>query len=354
MVFTDIRLQNYRSYKNSSFELSGGVTIVVGPNAAGKSNLIEALLLIANSTAYRGKTGLINNESDWARIDVHTDSNLSRSVKIKKEPGKETPFAEFVINEKNYKRLPYPQKQPAVLFEPNNLMLLHGEPQTRREYIDTIASGLNEGFANTLSRYRRAVAQRNALLKSEKIDKNQVFVWSVRVAELAENIVRQRLTTLELINEQLSETYSKISNKKSKLEARYITSLSVGNYSANLLKKLETDFELDRARGFTGSGPHREDFAVSLNKEAVSTTASRGEVRTLLLALKIIELELYEKTTNNRPLLLLDDVFSELDGSRRKALTKFLKKYQTIITTTDADIILKNFSQNCQIIPLEG
>ena len=229
---------------------------------------------------------------------------------------------------------------------------MHGEPQTRREYIDDLSSGLSEGFNSSLSRYKRALAQRNALLKSDRLDASQLFVWNIRVGELAEIIVKRRLDTLELINERLSETYSKISNKPTKLNIEYKTKLNTRNYSASLLSKFESDFELDRIRGFTGSGPHREDFAVSLSGEPVSTTASRGEVRTLLLALKIIELELYETTTKNRPILLLDDVFSELDGTRRKALTKFLKKYQTIITTTDADIILKNFSQNCQIIPL--
>lgn len=352
MVFTDIRLQNYRSYNDASFELTGGVTIVVGPNAAGKSNLIEALLLLSNGTTYRGKTDLIKHKNSWARLDVHTDKNLSRSVKLSEQEDKEVPAIEFVISDKTYKRLPYNQKHPAVLFEPNNLLLMHGEPQARREYMDGLASGLHDGLNATLNRYKRSLAQRNALLKSDHFDKNQLFVWNVRVTELADIIVSQRLQTIELINNKLSETYSKISNKKAKLEISYKTPLNTKNYSSSLLNKLEQSIDLDRARGFTGNGPHREDFMVTLDKETVASTASRGEVRTLMLALKIIEMELYEEKTDNRPLLLLDDVFSELDGTRRKALTKFLKKYQTIITTTDADIILKNFSQSCQIIPL--
>lgn len=352
MIFTDVRLQNYRSYSDASFELGADVTIAVGPNGAGKSNLIEALLLVANSTAYRDKTGLINHKKDWARVDVHTDKNLSRSLKITRQANSEKPSLKFLINEKTYKRLPYQQKQPAVLFEPNNLLLMHGEPQARREYIDGLSAGLAEGYSSVLLKYKRALSQRNALLKKEKMDKSQLFVWNVRVAELAEIIVRQRLHTLGSINQRLSGTYSKISNKKSGLEIAYKTQLNEKNYSAGLLKKFDSDLAVDRARGFTGSGPHREDFSIDLNKDKVATTASRGEVRTLLLALKIIELELLENKTKNRPLLLLDDVFSELDGSRRKALTKFLRKYQTVITTTDADIVLKNFSQNCQIIPL--
>lgn len=352
MVFTDIRLQNYRSYRDSSFELDGAVTIVVGPNAAGKSNLIEAILLVANGTNYRGKADIVNHKADWARVDVHTKKNISRSVKIIKQPEKEKPNQEFVINTKSYKRLPYSQKQPAVLFEPNNLLLLHGEPQARRDYLDNLSAQISDEFSAVLSRYKRALAQRNRLLKDPVFDKNQMFVWNIRLSELAGNIVSQRLVSLDLINNKLSKAYSEISGKPSKLKTEYKANLITNNYSANLLKKLESDIEIDKKRGFTSSGPHREDFTISLNGEMVSTTASRGETRTLVLALKIIELELLKEKTGSQPLLLLDDVFSELDGTRRKALTKFLNEYQTIITTTDADVILKNFSQNCQIIPL--
>jgi DNA replication and repair protein RecF len=354
MVLTDIRLQNYRLYKDSSFELDGGITIVVGPNAAGKSSLIEALLLVANGTSYRGKIGTINYESDWARIDVHTDRNTSRTVKLVCGPDKEKPGFEFIIDTKPYKRLPYAQKQPAVLFEPNNLSLLHNEPQPRREYLDNLASGIDSGYATTLSKYRRTLAQRNTLLKNPNPTKDQLFVWDVRLCELAGEIVRQRLQLTMLINEKLSAVYSKIATKTTELNVSYESPIDTGNYSANLLKKLESELQADLARGFSGSGPHREDFSVTLGKKPVSIAASRGETRTLLLSLKVIELELLEEKSKVRPLLLLDDVFSELDGTRRKALTKFLRKYQTIITTTDADVILKNFSQNCQIIPLNG
>lgn len=351
MVFTDIRLQNYRSYKDASFDLDGGVTIVVGPNAAGKSNLVEALLLAANTIAYRGKNGLINNTAGWARIDVHTAANNTRSIKINTDE-KNKATLQFVVNEKTYKRLPAQQKQPAVLFEPNDLRLMHGEPQARRDYLDNLLSQLDGSYSSLLSRYKRTLAQRNALLKAPVLDKQQLFVWDVRLSELADNIVRNRVSLLELINQRLSDTYSKISGKKSVLHGEYKPSVFSSNYSANIMKKLEKDLELDLARGFTGSGPHREDFMMTLDGSLIEITASRGETRTLLLALKIIEMELLEEKTRAKPLLLLDDVFSELDNSRRQALTRYLQKYQTVITTTDADIITKNFSQAAQLISI--
>ncbi|HEX5797559.1 MAG TPA: DNA replication and repair protein RecF [Candidatus Saccharimonadales bacterium] len=351
MVFTDIRLQNYRSYKDASFELGGGVSIVVGPNGAGKSNMVEAMLLVANGRLYRGRENIVNHKSTWARIDVHTGQDTTRTVKIRSREGK-TPEVQFDINKRTYKRLPNPQKQPAVLFEPNNLGLMHGEPQARREYLDSLSAELNDGYRTIILSYRRALAQRNALLKTPQINSGQLFVWNVRLSELAEAVVKRRLDVLEQIGSKLPQTYSGISGKKTKLDLRYETKFRRENYSADLMKALENDIEKDSARGFTGSGPHREDFSAYVNGQPVATTASRGETRSLLLALKVIELGMLEDKTGSRPLLLLDDVFSELDNTRRKALTGFLSNYQTVITTTDADIVLKNFSQNCQIIPI--
>lgn len=116
---------------------------------------------------------------------------------------------------------------------------------------------------------------------------------------------------------------------------------------------LEQNIQKDRLRGFTGNGPHRHDLQVVLNDHPASLSASRGETRTLLLALKILELKLLERARDKKPLLLLDDVFSELDGARRKALTQFLEQYQSFITTTDADIVVQHFMDNCTILPIQ-
>jgi DNA replication and repair protein RecF len=119
-----------------------------------------------------------------------------------------------------------------------------------------------------------------------------------------------------------------------------------------LLHNLEIGLERDMLRGFTSVGPHREDMLITFNGHPASETASRGEARTLVLALKVIELQLLEQARGLTPLLLLDDVFSELDGARRRALTEYLSNYQTFITTTDADVVIQHFTESCQIIPL--
>ncbi|HET9173926.1 MAG TPA: hypothetical protein VFN56_01450, partial [Candidatus Saccharimonadales bacterium] len=118
--------------------------------------------------------------------------------------------------------------------------------------------------------------------------------------------------------------------------------------------KLEMSTELDAMRGFTSAGPHREDITVLFNTHPASEAASRGEARTLVLALKILELKIIQVAREVTPLLLLDDVFSELDGSRRRALTTYLQQYQTFITTTDADVVLQNFTESAHIIPLQA
>lgn len=348
MIFTDIRLQNFRSYQDASFEIGDGVTIVVGPNAAGKTNLIEAIMLAATGGSYRGNEALIRDGEPWARIDVHTADNALRIVKI--ETQIERVNKSFVMDDKPYKRLPNTQKQPVVLFEPNNLFLLHGEPAMRRLYIDDILEQLVDGYGTLRNHYKRTLSQRNALLRSGERRNSQMFAWNIRLTELATKIVRERMELLTKINQKLSDIYSVVANMGVEVTLVYKSKLGIENYATNLLKKLETDEDLDFARGFTGSGPHRDDLYFVFGNRAASSQASRGEIRTLLLSLKIIELELIEEKTGNRPLLLLDDVFSELDGARRKALTQLLNTYQTVITTTDADVVVKHFTKKHAVI----
>ncbi len=350
MIFTDIRLQNFRSYSDESFELGPAVTIVVGPNAAGKTNLVEALMFAAVGSSYRSNDMVIKTDKDWARIDVHTSGNEVRTVKFTPSP---TSYQkDFTVEEKAYKRLPIAQKQPVVLFEPNDLYLLHGEPALRRKFIDTLLSQLSSDYSANLNKYKRVLAQRNALLKRGSDLHRQLFVWNVRLVELAAQLVIERQTLLEQTNSRLSEIYSLIAGSPTELQAVYISKTDTQNYASSLMKGLEKNLELDTLRGFTSLGPHRDDLSFEFGGKQHASQASRGEARSLILALKIIELRLIEEKTTKKPLLLLDDVFSELDGLRRKTLTNYLKDHQTIITTTDADIVMKNFSSSAHLIAI--
>lgn len=146
--------------------------------------------------------------------------------------------------------------------------------------------------------------------------------------------------------------YGQLSQTKSKLVVTYQNQWNADTYETQFLKNLETDLLNDQQRGFTGHGPHREDLQLLLNDHLAQETASRGEIRTAVLALKLIELKLIESMRNIRPIILLDDVFSELDGKRRHALTDKLESHQTFITTTDADLVLQHLATNHNIIPL--
>lgn len=350
MVFTDIRLQNFRSYKDSSFELDKGVNIVVGPNTAGKTNLLEAVMVASAGKSYRVKdSDLVAKGAEWARIDIHDSKNQQRTVKI--TAGEGPAQRTFELDDKEYKRLNHNLQHPVVLFEPNHLFLFHDEPKKRRDFLDNLQAQTDPEYQKLLNSYKRTLAQRNALLKQNKA-KQQIFVWNFKLADIGGKIAARRMELIESINSTLSKIYSDLAGKKTKTELGYKTDISNANYSSDLLKKLEANFERDREAGFTGSGPHRDDLSAEMNGEPVSLTSSRGEIRTLLLTLKIIESRLIEEKAGKKPLFLLDDVFSELDGARRKALTDFLSGYQAIITTTDADLVVKNFTQNCQIIPL--
>lgn len=346
-MITSIRLQNYRSYLDASFEFEPGANIIVGPNASGKTNLLEAVMFLAGGNSYRAKDqDLINHASSWARLDGFSAGG-NRSVKL--EAGEGRPSKSFLIGDKAYKRLGLENSLPLVYFEPEHLQSLTRGPERRRDYFDDILERTIVGYKQLSSSYRRALAQRNALLKKGRLEAaKQTFAWNVRLAELGQKIAEHRTTLNELINKKLSSTYSHIAGKKTLVEIDYARQFPIDAYASQMVKSLEKNLNKDLERGFTGSGPHREDFIFSINGRLINTDASRGEVRTILLSLKKIELELIEKAREVKPILLLDDVLSELDGSRRQALVDLLKDHQSILTTTDADTVLEYFTTGTQ------
>jgi DNA replication and repair protein RecF len=349
-MITDLRLQQFRSYSDESFELSPGVNIVVGPNASGKTNLLEAVLVLALGSSYRAKDSeLIAFDKPWARLDANMVTGNTRTVKILAEP---VPGKNYEIVGKTYKRLSLQNTLPAVLFEPNHLLLLSGGPERRRNYLDDLLEQTTPGYGTTRRQHKRALAQRNSLLKQPHASDTQFFAWNVRLSQLAGQIVRARTELVEKLDAQLGSLYKELSKSKTKVAVRYDSKWSAEAYETSLLRKLEADLQLDKQRGFTAAGPHREDLLVHVNDHPASEVASRGEVRTTVLALKIIELQIISELRDIAPLLLLDDVFSELDGRRRHALTEYLATYQTFITTTDADLVLQHFTESCNIIPL--
>jgi DNA replication and repair protein RecF len=350
-MITDIHLQNFRSYKDDSFELSPNVNIIVGPNASGKTNLLESILVLARGKSYRARDiDLISFNKEWARIETNLEGN-SRIVKLEKTANDKVNKS-YEINSNVTKRLAYPKTIPIVLFEPNHLRLLIGSPEHRRDFLDDILEQTKAEYGSLKNQYRRTLAQRNALLKSYNHKNTELFVWNIRLSELGGKLFKHRSALVENLRNEASNIYKSISNGKEKLELIYKTNINKDNYESDLLRKLEQSSENDLIRGFTAYGPHRDDLEIYVNGRFAGEVASRGETRTILLALKMIEAKAIENVRLQKPLLLFDDVFSELDGARRLALTKILNGYQTIITTTDADVVVQHFTESNNIIPL--
>ena len=349
MIYT-IRLQKYRSFTDSSFEFDPGVNIIVGPNASGKTNLLEALIVACCGKSFRARDAeLLAHQQPWARLDVALEGH-ERTVKLEQPEQQIT--KKFVVDGQELHRLLPGKHLPYVLFEPNDLRLLHGGPEARREYIDSVIERLEPTYAKLRRDYRRTLAQRNALLK-QNAGSDSIFVWDVRLSELGGHIAQQRNKTIGTINQQLATVYSDIAGQAVPVEMSYESSCALDNYSSSMLKRLKQNLERDKERGFSGAGPHRDEILFSLNQHPAKEVASRGETRTILLALKTIEAQLLSEQHNQKPILLLDDVFSELDGARRRHLTDFLSNYQAFITTTDADIVVQHFMNRCHIIPIE-
>lgn len=350
MPITSLRLQQFRSYEDATFRFDGGVNIIVGPNASGKTNLLEAVLVAARGQSYRARDNeLVMIDKPWARLDAVADGD-SRTVKLEAEPVFKK---SFIINDQVLTRLSLQKTLPVVVFEPNHLLLLHGSPELRRSYLDDVLEETVPGYTATRRHYRRVLAQRNALLKRGlAVAERQIFPWNIRLSELAGQIVRQRQELIERLNQTAGQIYSDISATKTDVVLEYDSQWHADQYESHLLKKLESQLEIDAERGFTTAGPHRDDLAVYLNHQPAATTASRGETRDLVLLLKIMELHLLAGARQQPPMFLLDDVFSELDSKRRQALVQFLAPYQTLITTTDADVVEQYFTKTARLITL--
>jgi len=351
-MLTDLRLQNFRSYIDESFEFTLGVNIIVGPNASGKTNLLEGVLVLAHGSSYRAKDGeLVRFDQAWARLDCNLANSGQRTVKLVTDP---KPSKTYELDGKVYKRLGLTNSLPIVWFEPNHLQLLSGKPENRRDYLDDLLEQVIPGYSVMRRSYRRTLAQRNAMLKQIKPPtQTQLFPWNVRLSELAGQIARARSQLVYQNSSQANPLYRALSDTKIDLNLSYQSAWPAESYQSHLLKTLETSLETDRLRGFTTAGPHRDDLVVLFNGHPAQESASRGELRTAVLVLKLIELQIIQAARDGQPpILLLDDVFSELDGKRRHALTDYLVRYQTLITTTDADIVLKHFADRCNVIPL--
>lgn len=340
-MFSRIRLQQFRSYNERDVELSPTVTVISGPNGSGKTNLLEALYVTSKGTSFRGADGeLLQFAQPWWRIDAVLADETKRSVSFDGE--KQSGRKQFVIDDVKRQRLSYAQKLPVVLFEPNDLRLLDGSPARRRLFIDTLIAQSEPLYAPLLSKYDRALRQRNNLLKTPHTTPDELFVWDVSLSEYGAKIISYRRHYIALLQCYISERYQAIARNDDVIYVNYPFHENDDNVQQAMISALHANHGRDKILGYTTVGPHRHDVQFYMNNKEVSSVASRGEVRSIVLALKLIEVEMLRERRDMAPLLLLDDVFSELDKERRAALIALGANTQTVITTTDADGITEN------------
>jgi DNA replication and repair protein RecF len=325
-----IQVQHIRSHDAYLIEFSPEVTIITGANGSGKTSLLEAIYITLQGTSFRGSdSDILRKDDEWWRIDTILDDQ-PRTVKF--DSKKLTSRKQFDIDHKVTARIPAKLKHPVVLFEPEDLRLLHGSPARRRQFIDRFISQLNPLYGPALRKYERSLKQRNNLLKNVAISDDELFAWNISLADHGAFIIEQRIAFIEEINQNLTNLYQEIAGTNDEVSIHYSHTF-VGDVKQKLLNELHAHLPRDRYLGNTSVGPHRHDVIFEINHSPALSTASRGEARTIVLALKFLEVSIIEQLTEKQPIILLDDVFSELDASRQKLLTSQLKGHQIIITS---------------------
>lgn len=331
MMLQRVRLTNFRSYDEHEFEFSPDVTVISGRNGVGKTNILEAIYVLMQGKSFRDSDDLlVRHEADWWKIEGTFESS---ERELRYQLGKTSP-KQLYVDGVSKGRFTYKHQLPVVLFEPDNLALLHGSPSARRAYLDGLLLWLVPTYRQALAKYERALLQRNNLLKkggSLAYLRDAVFVWDIALSEYGAMLQKSRSWLVETLNARLSDDYSALATTAHTVSITYEPAHQ-GTHA--LARALNLSLEKDIVRGFTGAGPHRDDIAFTLNGKDARTTASRGEIRTIVLSLKYAELRQLAMATNTTPIFLLDDVFSELDDARQKSLLAYTEGMQKIITTT--------------------
>ncbi len=307
-------------------------THIVGSNGSGKTNLLEAIYLLFHGSSFRASDGdLLQYDHDWWRIEATVDGDK----RLLKYQSQKLPHKQLVKNDVT-KRFLYTDRLPAVLFEPGDLQMIGGSPNRRRDTFDVMLTNLVPSYKQTLLRYQRALKQRaNALKQFNQSGANDsLFVWDVTLSEYGAKLINWRQEFVERLNPYLAQYYQEIASKSEWLEVTYTSPFSGPSAQTQLVHALNKRHTQDIARQTTSIGPHRDEYVFTLNSKDARANASRGEVRSIVLALKLAYAHLLEETFQTAPVMLLDDVFSELDEDRQAALAAMTRQYQSIYTDT--------------------
>lgn len=352
MIIKKLTLKNFRNYENQSVEFSNYTNLVIGKNAQGKTNLIEPIYLLSTFKSFRNSKlpDCIAEGKNEAVIEAVILSDVYGERKVRYEIKKDGENEFFVNDNKISLKREMLGFVYSVVFSPDELKIVKGGPEVRREFLDIDIAQVSKVYVDLIDRYEEVLLNRNKLLKSSNFVKNidqQLDVWDTQLAVIGSQISITRNNFVNKINKRIEKIMEFLTNGKEMLKIKLLT--LPGNTredkTNNFLNLLLENRERDKELGYTTIGPHRDEIKFYINQKEVKPFASQGQQRTVVLALKLAELETI-KDEKECPVLLLDDVFSELDGVRQYALLKYLENQQIFITSTFARTKnLKNYKK---------
>ena len=339
MLVKSIRLKNFRNYKEALFKDFEKINVFIGKNAQGKTNFIEALFFLIRAKSFKNAkdTELISFNEDFCEVEgIISLKNVENSFKIQisRYDGKKYFLNDKEVILKNYKKAISP-----VVFKPDDLYIVKNSPQDRRKYIDDILISIDSIYAYNLSSYKKILFERNKILKDYNKNLKLLDIYDIQLAKYGSKILIDRLKFLKNLEEFSKKYYKDLS--KDDFKILYLSTIppkkSLEDTVDMYIKILKTVRNRDLDLKITTIGPHRDDIDFKINDRSVKTYGSQGEIRSVVLSLKLGELKLLTLKNNINPILLLDDVFSELDSERRNYLFNSIRDIQTFITSTSAE-----------------
>ncbi len=340
MELKSVELKNFRNYNNEHLFFKSGINVLVGKNAQGKTNLLESIFLcaIGKSPRTAKEKDLIKWDCSYAKVVIEIE-RLSGNKKIE--------FYLFENQSKSIKINGFSLKKigelmgefNAIYFSPDELKLVKASPVERRKFMDISLSQISKTYFYNLSKYNKILIQRNKLLKvspNKKVLLETLPIWNEQLAEVGAKIILDRKNFISKLKTFTASSHKYLTHEKELLELEYmgIKGDNEEQIKENFLTSLKTDAEKDYSMGYTTSGPHRDDIKILLNNVDVRNFGSQGQQRTSALSLKLAELEFYNSIFGEYPVLLLDDVLSELDDERKNKLLDKIKNFQSIISCT--------------------
>lgn len=342
MIIKKLSITNFRNYSNQTIEFSKNLNVIIGKNAQGKTNLLEAVFLcaIGRSPRTTKDKDLIKWDSTFSKISLNIAKNIgNKSIDIYLFTNQNKAIKIDQIGIKKIGQLFGTFN--AIYFSPDELKLIKESPDERRRFMDIDLCQFDKNYYYNLSNYNQILQQRNKLLKTTDVTtlKDTIPVWNEQLATFGAKIIMARLALIAKLKTHVLRIHKNLTSNQEELIISYqgYESDNENDLKLLLLKKYEENIDKDIKLGFTTVGPHRDDIKIMSNNIDIRSFGSQGQQRTASLSLKLAELEVFKENIGEYPVLLLDDVLSELDNTRQTKLLEFISPIQTLLTCTDFD-----------------